>query len=594
MTRNKSLTILSILITLVSILALPSCGGKKKKPNILLITIDTLRRDHVGVYGYHRKTSPFIDKLAREGIIFKNAVTPVPQTAPSHASMLTSLHPQVHNLTMNGGQLRKRQQTVAEVLKKDGYYTIGAVAVGVISGRHRFSKGFDSFSDEWEREKHLPGKEPFHHRTAASVNKSVFKQIDQYLAGHRDKPLFIWVHYFDPHSPYYEHESISFETPLPTRYKKPHIREAVEKYDKEIRFTDRHFEALYRRLEEADLTGTMVTCITADHGEQFGEHGFTFGHADFYSENTFVPLIFHGYGVPRGRVKERVVSTMDIGATLLGRAGAAFGFTTEGLDLLTLLEKRGALPKRKFLLVGTPNFARSLQLLDYPFSFILNFDYHYKHWYISGQRHIPEDLFKPVNRDLIKKKGKELMVPVPHSLQKGRHFAVLRMDVEQNKGLAAYIKVRPFLFTTKKKIPGDFKQVDIIYPVTIRDSVAVMLHPRPETKLDNLRYAFITANSLPPHNSRLVEIKNKIYTRLFTARKKKRSNEIYNLSTDTPMKNNLIEEQKLKPVIVASKKLIYKIFEYYLKKKEQFLRGKTGKENLSPEDIKMLKSLGYL
>lgn len=594
MIRNKNSIIIFITI-LAAVLLLPSCGGKKKKPNILLITIDTLRRDHVGVYGYHRNTSPFIDKLAREGIIFKNAVTPVPQTAPSHASMLTSLHPQVHNLTMNGGRLHKKHQTIAKVLKNNGYYTIGAVAVGIITGRHNFSQGFDSFSDKWEREKHLPGKEPFHHRTAASINKSIFKQIDQYLAGHRDKPLFIWVHYFDPHSPYYEHESISFEPPLPKRYKKPHIRKAVEKYDKEIRFTDQHFEELYRRLGEADLTETMVTCITADHGEQFGEHGFTFGHADFYSENTFVPLIFHGYGVPRGRVMKRVVSTMDIGATLLGRAGSAFSYTTEGLDLLTLLEKRDALPNRKFLLVGTPNFARSLQLLDYPFSFILNFDYHYKHWYISGQRHIPEDLFKPVNKDHIKKKkGKELIVPVPHSLKRGRHFAVLRMDVEQNRGLTVKMKVRPFMYTSPKKIPAEFKQVDIIYPATIRDSLTVFLTINPGTRFSNLRFAYIPKMDLPPDHKQRIKINNIVFKRLLTQRKKRQYNEIYDISTDAAMENNLIGQRKLKPIIVKSKKLIYKVFEYYLKRMQQILKGKKGKETLSPEDIEMLKSLGYL
>ena len=140
-----------ITIILAVIMIFSFCGkGNDVKPNILLITIDTLRRDHLGVYGYPRETSPFMDQLAREGMMFKHTITPIPSTAPSHASILTSLHPLTHGASGNASPLTDKAQTIAEVLKQNGYYTIGTVAVVFLSTKYNFSQGFDSFSDEWE------------------------------------------------------------------------------------------------------------------------------------------------------------------------------------------------------------------------------------------------------------------------------------------------------------------------------------------------------------------------------------------------------------------------------------------------------------
>ncbi len=178
----------------VFILVLPNCKKEEVKPNILLVTIDTLRSDHLGCYGYPLETSPFIDQLAQQGVVYKNTVTPLPLTDGSHASILTSLHPLTHQVLKNATALDMRIETIAEVLKKNGYYTIGAVAVYHLSGKYKFAQGFDSFSDRWD--KGIDRQQNWQ-RFADSVNQSLFIQINEYLEKHKNKPLFIWVHYYD-------------------------------------------------------------------------------------------------------------------------------------------------------------------------------------------------------------------------------------------------------------------------------------------------------------------------------------------------------------------------------------------------------------
>jgi len=591
---SSTLSVLSVLFVLSVLLFFSSCGEKKlkPKPHILLITIDTLRRDHLGVYGYPRDTSPFIDRLAREGVMFRNVVTPIPLTAPSHASILTSLHPLTHHVTLNGEKLDHRVQTIAEVLKENGYYTIGTIAMGCLTGNKNFSQGFDSFSDRWEREEHLT--RTLVERTAPAVNKSLFQQIQEYDSKHKDKPLFIWAHYYDPHYPYYRHKHITLKTDI--RQGKPKV---LDRYDKEIRYTDEHIKQLYNYLEKKGITRMLVTCITGDHGEQFGEHGYSGGHMDFYSENTHVPLVLHGFGIPGNKVIDTYVSTMDIGVTLLGMAGLTFDYSTEGIDLKKLVKKPRTYLKRKFLLIGTPKWARSVQLVGYPFAYILNFDYHYKYWYVS-YRHTPridETRFKPLHKKHMEIKGSQIFVDLPHVLDRGRNYLVVRADIPRNEGFAFNIKVNPFLSTKKVKVPGTpgkIKHLEIVYPVTVLDQIQVALYLNVNTGIDNFRYAVITKNEFPGKAVFTEKIENKIYRRLMTQRKEKQENEFFDLSADIEMEKNQVTVKKYKPTIMNYKKLIYSVFKYYCKKNVRLLEGSYEESELTAEDKRILKTLGYL
>ena len=589
--RNK---VVLVLVILASIPFLSSCGkGKDVKPNILLITIDTLRRDHLGVYGYPRETSPFMDRLAREGMMFKHVITPLPSTAPSHASILTSLHPLTHGLSSNAAPLTDKAQTIAEVLKQGGYYTIGTVAAGFLSAQYNFSQGFDSFSDKWETKPKI--NTPFD-RVAEMVNESLYQQIDDYLLHpqNKNKPLFIWVHYFDPHFPYRDIKSITFKTKLQEH---PH-RKTIELYDKEIRYTDEHIEKLYEYLKKKRISKRMVTCITADHGEEFGEHGTANGHADFYSEDTFVPLIFHGYGIPRGKAIDQYISTMDIPVTLLGMANLAFSHDVEGIDLLESYKKPGTHDNRKILIMGNGRYTRSLQLLAYPWSYILNLDYHYEYWYIGHQRNlpIPAGSFKTVRKGWIKMKKNTMSVPLPYVMKEGLSYIVFQADIPKNKGFRLHIEMIPYSLTQNIEISPNHNTLTVIYPAAVQDRIIVLFKLQNGTIIDtdHLRYAFISKEEFPVDLNSMEKIGNEVYEKFPTLRKNKDKDEWFDLSKDISMKNDLIEIEQFKPHILEYHKMIYIAYKYFFQKGKKLLKGKMTKENLTEEDKKMLKTLGYL
>lgn len=584
--RNKAVFLLVIFL---SLLVLGSCAGKKKRPHILLITIDTLRRDHLGVYGYHRDTSPFIDQLAKKGLMFKHVITPEPLTAPNHASILTSLHPLSHHLTMNGMRLNKNVSTIARVLRENGYYTIGTVGVKILKGKFGFSRGFDSFSDSWDENVDFNTE---NQRTAPSINKSLFHQVGQYLdnADNTGKPLFMWIHYFDPHSPYHGRDHIEFET----AGKEDKKSRTIRRYDEEIRFTDQHIAELYRFLEKKGIGENLVSCITSDHGEQLGEHGRFAKHVDIYSESFLVPLIFHGPGIPKGKTIDTYVSSLDIGVTLLRLLNLEYPHYADGIDLLNIKKNQ---ENRKFLVIGNPLYARSLEMIGPPYSFILNFDWHYTHWFISGSNAIPEDRFTAFPMERVKIKGNEAVIPLPHSWARGLNYLALRADIKPEANCRVNIKVRPSLRTGFQNVPAGIKQLNVIYPITTVDGLVATLRFKqgvPLEKLANVRYAVISRKELPAAGVKQKTIDNTIYKYLMTPRKNTSIDELYDLSTDTAMERNMIGRKDLKATVIEFKKLIYASFKYYFLKKNQVLKGSKTKTELTPKEKEMLKSLGYL
>jgi predicted AlkP superfamily pyrophosphatase or phosphodiesterase len=534
-----------------------------------------------------------MDQLARKGMMFKHAITPIPSTAPSHASILTSLHPLTHGASGNAAPLTDKAQTIAEVLKQNGYYTIGTVSVVFLSTKYNFSQGFDSFSDEWEEK---PDINTSFDRVAENVNESLFQQVDEYLSKKKDKnqPLFIWVHYFDPHWPYREIPSIDFKTDIPGQK----LPTSTKRYDKEIRYTDEHIKKLYHYLKEKGIAQRMVTCITADHGEEFGEHGTSGGHADFYTEDIFVPLIFHGHHIPKNKIIETYVSTMDIPVTLLALANLTFDTHTEGINLLETYKKPGAQANRKMLIVGNGRYTRSLQMLGYPWTYILNLDHHYKDFFVSYRDNLPiaRSHFKTVKKTWIKTKKNTMSVPLPYVMKKGFNYTVFQADIKENKGFRVQIKMIPYALSQKIHIPAEVKTLTIIYPTAVRDRVIVQMEPQTGTIIDtdHLRYAFISKQKLSVDLNSLQEIKNEIYKKFPTLRKEKDKDEFFDLFADVGMMNDLIQLKKFKPQILEYHKMSYEAYKYYYQKGKKLLKGTMTKENLTEEEKKMLKTLGYL
>lgn len=621
--RKKFLLILCMLL-----LALPACK-KNTKPTILLITIDTLRRDHLGFYGYPLETSPFIDQLAKNGTVFKNVITPLPLTDGSHATILTSLHPLTHQVIRNATRLKDNVETIAEVLKKNGYYTIGTIAAFHLSSKYNFSQGFDSFSDTWD--KNIKYNEAWF-RAAESVNKSLFEQIDEYLEKCKNnekgnaKPLFIWVHYYDPHTPYINRKEITFASYENNKEQFPYIN-----YDKEIRYTDENIKKLFAYLGKKGLSETMLTCITADHGEQLGEHGASAVHHDFYSETSFVPLIFQGYKIPKNKVIENYVSTMDIAATILGRINLGFGKpqTGNGINLLSPNGNPNPIPQRNIMIIGDPTFIRSIQCVNAPFSYILNFDNMYKQWFVARETRMTrvtrdagktavnpgvEDRLITVptggwSEDFLTKSEKYVMeIKYPDKLRTGLYFGVLRFDVEKDNDFSVGYRIGPgntkttYSFADKK--PGTIT-VTAFFPVTPLDHLTGLIQRKKETRVTNLKFALLPGEEALTYIMNFparIELENKIFIGLKTQRRFKTGDELYNLETDIGMVKNIIagnnsdpqSSPALKERVVKSKKVIYDFLQIYRKESKKILNNFAEDKPLTEEEKNMLKSLGYL
>jgi len=576
----------------------PACRKEADKPQvILLITIDTLRKDHLGCFGYERNTSPFIDQLAKNGILFKNAISPLPLTDPSHASIHTALHPLVHGVNQNSTKLPQKAETIAEVMKKNGFHTIAAVAVFHMSKVYQFNQGFDSYADKWEKTNHNDHWQ----RTAQSVNQDLFKQIADYKKKHKSKPLFIWTHYYDPHVPYINRKEIHLDKPDKN---KPDKNPNIESYDKEIRYTDNAVSALLDFLKNENLLEKATICITSDHGEQLGEHNVFGDHKDIYSETVFVPVIFSGYGIPRNRTFAEYISTMDIAPTLLNLAGLKYTAPVHGRNLLDQNREpiNEALAQRNFMVIGNPRLTRSLEWIEQPFGFIMNYENHYKQMYLSLNSSFPQTKLKAVPQTSLvptyyKKSDKySIAVQYPNTLRKELYIGILRLDVKKNSGLAVGYEIGTRVKALHMCKDGQTGTFTAFFPITPLDTLTGLVYFKKGTLLENFRFALIPANDCAPYLQPESLTKNSIFTTLDTPRKNKPGNQLYHLGTDFPMLKNLLEaaSQRTPPQAVHAQKQLMLRLEAFRKESKRINGASRRQKPLTDKEKEMLKSLGYL
>lgn len=291
-------------------------------PNILLITIDTLRADHLSSYGYHKQTSPRIDRLAAEGIRFKRAHTVIPLTGPSHLSMFTGRYPQEHGARINGTAPPKNSRwlLLPQILRRFGYRSSAFVSAWPLIGRlTQLHRWFDDYDQE------MTNKYDVVH--ASREAPDVTRSASQWLRRNHEEPFFLWTHYFDPHAPYELHSEF---TDLPSSGQKKQGPEPIDiemagrirKYDSEIAFTDFHVGALLDEIDRLGLRDSTLVVLTADHGEGLGELGYV-GHGRRLDEGIArVPLIVRYPGtVPAGRAIAEPVTLLDLAPTLLDLTG---------------------------------------------------------------------------------------------------------------------------------------------------------------------------------------------------------------------------------------------------------------------------------
>jgi len=273
--------------------------------NLLVVTLDTTRADRLGVYGNTAIETPVVDGLAHEGVLFADAVTPVPATLPAHSSLMTGLYPPRHGVRANGTfRLEPAQLTLAEILEEHGYRNAAAVSAYVLDSSYGLDQGFETYLDDLSRGiQHAP--QTFRERPAELANEAV----SGWLAEHADEPFFLWMHYFDAHAPYLAPE------PFRSRYRQ-------DPYAGEIAYADHQLGRLLAELERHGVRERTLVVVTADHGEGLGEHG-EFTHSLLLHDATLrVPLVLHAPGaLPPGRVIERQASLVDVLPTVLDLLG---------------------------------------------------------------------------------------------------------------------------------------------------------------------------------------------------------------------------------------------------------------------------------
>jgi choline-sulfatase len=287
--------------------------GEAEGASVLLVTIDTLRADHVGAYGAKTGATPYLDALAARGTVFEEALASVPLTLPSHASILSGLEPPHHGVHANGRALFPADApTLATVLKGRGYATAAFVSAYVLDRRFGLARGFDLYDDHIERRS-----------TGASVLESerpcgvVADAAEQWI-GRQAGPFFAWAHFYEPHAAY--------DPPSPYRE-----QQAGRAYDGEIAAADACLGRVVAAAE-ARAPGRLVVVATADHGEALGDHG-ELTHGFFVYESTLrVPLIVAGAGVPFSR-KKSLARTVDILPTVLARLAVPPPAGVDGADL---------------------------------------------------------------------------------------------------------------------------------------------------------------------------------------------------------------------------------------------------------------------
>lgn len=354
MTKSKYLTLPIVfavaLVCGAAVLMFWRGGIGAKQPNVIVILLDTLRADHLGVYGHERDTSPALDQFARENVVYMNAYTAAPWTPPSVASIFTGLYVSSHGMLPPNGREDARQTltrlsnklfTMSELLKAKGYNTAAISPNPWITVDFGYGQGFDSFTYT-------------NRSNAADISERGLKVIDQLEA--QGAPFFLYLHFLDPHTPYAPpaHLKERFSGGLKRASYDEKNQRDINLYDAEIVYLDGELKKLFERLKAESWYDDSLIVIVGDHGEQFGERGHS-GHGfGLYNEEVKVPLIVKPPGKPLGRKVEHLVSTIDILPTVLSLTGAQPPGYLPGVSLFNeqaIQARRGVMMEIKRVMV---------------------------------------------------------------------------------------------------------------------------------------------------------------------------------------------------------------------------------------------------
>jgi len=398
MIRNKRVIFICTTTGLITLMGLLAYYGHRKilhanRPNVLLITIDTLRADHVGTFGYPVKTSPQIDSLASRGITFTNCMAQWPKTWPSMASLLTGAYPKTTGMRYKHSYMPSSLTLLSHIFRSAHYKTGAVVSNFHIGKTYGFHQGFDFFLESWEKkwkeekeQKVFINKRPKvkNYTNATIVTDQALSWLDNLES--RDK-FFLWLHYMDPHGPYRppkKYESYFLNSPsypshiidrknIP-KYQRHHnektgkiivnIDHYIRRYDQSIRYNDDEIGRLLERMSTRGQLKNTVIVLTADHGESLGEHNCYFRHGIFsYQASAHVPLvILYPNKLPKRLRITHPVGLIDVAPTLLELAHLTIPDQFEGQSLLYLVKDPSGKTFRKAVFMESGRNPKKPQL----------------------------------------------------------------------------------------------------------------------------------------------------------------------------------------------------------------------------------------
>ena len=326
------------LVLLLAVLALagPAAAqppSPRARPNVLVVTIDTLRVDALSGYGARRNTTPHLDALMAGGVRFDQARTVEPLTTPALASMLTSLYPHEHGATRNGLRMRPGLPSLPKVLARHGWATAAVVGNWTLKDRlSGLGEHFNRYDEVFTRKRWMgiyKGES-----TAEDLSDEAIAWLRERDPG---KPFFLWVHYVDPHAPYRVQPEQAARLGLS---KRPGPR---DRYETEVAFADLHVGRLLQELSAQGLTRQTLVVFAADHGESLGEHGY-WGHGrNLYEETLHIPMALSWPGTLPARTVTAPALNLDLAPTVLGLVGLHAPVGLRGVDWTPVL-LHGAAP----------------------------------------------------------------------------------------------------------------------------------------------------------------------------------------------------------------------------------------------------------
>lgn len=354
----------------------------KGYPNIIIITLDTVRADHLSLYDYPLNTSPNLKKFAKNSIVFTNAVSPSSWTLPSHASIFTGKYPSHHNAIARHQELDENELTLAEILQRKGYITVGFIGGPYSKAKYGISQGFMDYRDRLDffGSRHTFASFSIRpiidllfpnfdrailnsdgEQSSEELNKKIFKWLDK----NKYPPFFMFINYFDAHDPYdlgkefrkyftnetkeYAEVQRMIDIKRYSNVSMNTVEYMIKLYDTEIFYLDHHLAKLFNKLDELGIKNNTIIVITSDHGEEFYEHGGFMHGQTLYEELIHVPLlIYYPKEFEAQRIDERV-STTDIFSTVLDIINIKPPKNVDSISLLPLINDEDG-PKRTYVL----------------------------------------------------------------------------------------------------------------------------------------------------------------------------------------------------------------------------------------------------